>query len=431
MKQVTSIIRSEKGIAMPLVLIVLVVLILLGIALHQYSISELDHSVREEKRTRAYYIARAGAESLARHIMRDMDILEEVPEVDDRVTFDEQDFDTDYFSETETVGEVEVELKRISETRVEVTGTGTVDDDINQNVSIVLEIQDEFDGVVYSVNDLRFNSGLEVVGDIVTADESVKFGTDEVEYDEEKGVYTHDSVEGTIKKGESIAFPSIDFPDPPEEYDDHLIISAKEMDDEPEYTIDTNNTPDNDNKGYEKISIEKHGNTEGKLIMDATEDEVQVETKDLEMDKDAKLLFETSSGHSLKLIVENYAKITKIEVTGDGIAEIYVRDEGHVNFQTPHADILKDDANLVVYLGEGSTMDLQANSNFEGLVYGPEAFVSMGGNASFKGSMIVNELKGIKGSTYIGSGDTTIDHKHSWDFLDIDYGGYYMVRWVD
>ncbi len=56
-------IRDEKGAAMIVALLVMVVLLLLGTALWQYSTSDTIHVAMDEKRMQAYYLARAGADA--------------------------------------------------------------------------------------------------------------------------------------------------------------------------------------------------------------------------------------------------------------------------------------------------------------------------------------------------------------------------------
>lgn len=53
---------------MPLAIIVMVVLTLLGTALWQYSMTDLKHVSREEKKLQAYYLARSGAELVANNL---------------------------------------------------------------------------------------------------------------------------------------------------------------------------------------------------------------------------------------------------------------------------------------------------------------------------------------------------------------------------
>lgn len=55
--------RNEAGLAMPLALMVMLVLSLLGTALWQYSMTDLQHVSIDERRTQAFYLARAGADA--------------------------------------------------------------------------------------------------------------------------------------------------------------------------------------------------------------------------------------------------------------------------------------------------------------------------------------------------------------------------------
>ncbi len=57
------IIKDEKGAAMIVALLVMVVLLLLGSALWQYSTADTIHVAMDEQRMQAYYLARAGADS--------------------------------------------------------------------------------------------------------------------------------------------------------------------------------------------------------------------------------------------------------------------------------------------------------------------------------------------------------------------------------
>lgn len=60
---------DQRGYALPLVLVVIVVFTLLGIALLQYSTTETIQVSRTEDRMQAYYLARSGAEAMAEHIL--------------------------------------------------------------------------------------------------------------------------------------------------------------------------------------------------------------------------------------------------------------------------------------------------------------------------------------------------------------------------
>ncbi|MDY6826370.1 MAG: hypothetical protein SVV67_04225 [Bacillota bacterium] len=394
--------KNESGLAMPLVMIVMVVLTLLGIALWNYSTSELNQSVREEKRARAYYIARAGAESMGRHIMVNPDILEEIPEINDIITSENIDFDIANFdpdlADDIHVGELLVTMEKVDENRVMITGIGTVDD-INQDVSLILETQEPFDGVVYSLGSMDFHQHVYLEGDIVSGGK----------------VNPPTNFVGTIKEDTQIVFPPPD-PDftPVPNYTENLTIKNNE-------TVIITETP---TAAYEKINI-KNGGT---MVVDAVgaSGPIHLEVKDFDMNNGSFLQLNVDANNSIVIVADTMI-LKDVKLTGSGTAYIYVRSS--LNVQTPHADIAPE-AYLVVYLDQGAMMELQANSQFEGLLYGPEATVEVGGNADFTGAMIVEQLKGSGGGSSIGAADTDIIKKYSWDILDIDYGGYWMVHWV-
>jgi len=387
---------NEKGMAMPTVLIFLVVVTLLSVALWHYANSEVSISVREEHKARAYYLARAGAESMGRHILINPDVISAIPEVDDTITSDQIDYEVDYSGAPVHVGELEVVLKRIDEDRVRITGTGTVEG-IVQSVSLILETQEPFDGVVYSMGSLVFQNQVTVNGDLVSG------GT----------ITPPIRHTGSVKENTIITFPppDPDFPPVPT-YSGNLSVGRN-------ITVTISSSPAG---AYQTIFI---GNR-GSLVITAASGDIYVETKNLDMHNQAtKLELVTSADHDIVIVVDEMI-MKKIKVSGNGNAYIYVR--SRLNVQTPHADV-DSNALLIVYLGPGCIMELQANSHFEGLVYGPQATVEVGGNADLQGAMIVEQLKGRGGSFTIGSAGTEIIQKYNWSVLDLDYGGYWMVQW--
>jgi hypothetical protein len=67
--------RSQSGIALPTVLLFIVVLLILGFALTTYATLEQQSSLRLVNQSQAYYIARAGADSLVAYIVKNQDNL--------------------------------------------------------------------------------------------------------------------------------------------------------------------------------------------------------------------------------------------------------------------------------------------------------------------------------------------------------------------
>ena len=63
--------NNQKGIALPIVLLFIIVLILLGFALSTYGYYESVSAIREEHLTKAYYVARASISALAQYLTKE------------------------------------------------------------------------------------------------------------------------------------------------------------------------------------------------------------------------------------------------------------------------------------------------------------------------------------------------------------------------
>ena len=411
-----DLVKSEKGLAMPLVLVILIVITLLGTALWQYGMSELNFSVRDEKRARAYYLARAGAESVALDLMRNPNnVIDLELAVDEVIASDKTDFENELGIK---VGEIEVEIKRITDYSIKITGVGKVDD-IKQDVSIIMEALEPFDGVIYSMNDVNFQQQCDVIGNIVSGG-NIYWQNDLLEE------HPKASDGYTITHGRELIFPEPVFPDSPASYTENTLNINNEI------NMSAGVLPDPDqegllaaDKGYKKIAIQN----DGKLVIDATLGSITVHTIDFSMANNGELELMTRAGSELIINVANDMELKKVRIKGDGVAKIYIK-SGELIAQTPHANILDAGAQLIVFLGEGSLMNVQASGPkgyFQGLVYGPNATVQLQGNANFKGSMIVDRVKG-KGER-VQADDVHQDY--NWDMLDDIFGRYRMIQWVE
>ncbi|HSW35682.1 MAG TPA: hypothetical protein VLH18_03670 [Candidatus Limnocylindrales bacterium] len=394
----------EKGFVMPTVLIAMLVVGLLATALWHYGNSEMRQAELEEKRTNAFYIARAGAESVGRYIMANPAVLNSIPDVDDYMSSADLDFEVNYFGETVHVGTLNVLIKRIEQERVKITGTGNVDD-IIQDVSMIIKKDEGLDvnAVVYSTGSMEFHGSAMVTGNLISGG----------------SIVPPIGFTGIIRKNVELVFPppDPDFPPVPGTegrpgYSDNLTVGSS-----PIVTISSSPAV-----FYYLIAINKGGS----LVINAASNAVTVETRLLVMHNNAEQFeFVTKEGKHIVLIVDEMT-MRRVTVSGDGIAFIYVR--SRLNVQTPHADFnVGPSATLAVYLGPGAIMDVRANAYFEGLVYGPEGIVEMAGNADFNGRMIVQQLKG-KGAN-IGSSDTNVTRDFSWNVIGLKYGRPYSIEY--
>lgn len=67
--------NDDRGAAMAVALLVVLVLSLLGAALWQYFMVDTNHVIRDERGMQAYYIARAGADAISKYIMKNPNSL--------------------------------------------------------------------------------------------------------------------------------------------------------------------------------------------------------------------------------------------------------------------------------------------------------------------------------------------------------------------
>ncbi len=54
--------KNQAGLALPMVLIIMMIVMVLGVALMQYSTQSINHASLEEKKIQAHYLARSGAQ---------------------------------------------------------------------------------------------------------------------------------------------------------------------------------------------------------------------------------------------------------------------------------------------------------------------------------------------------------------------------------
>ena len=374
-------IKSEKGMAMPLVLIVMIVLALLGTAIWQYSVFEIRQAQYFENKTRAYYVARSGAESVARYIMRSPSELDAILGNNDENLSLPFVLDSEYIGEA---GEVEVEVKRMENYIYEITGIGT-SNGVQQTVTLVLESRPVFGGasvIVTGDGNVDFDKGMTVTGSIVAGGSvSVPDNFDETQY----SITPNYDFSG-------ISFPAVDMPS------------------EDTYTIQVNNLQLNNNDTYSVPSgavVNFTGTTRvnngGELI---------IQTAGTTQNNPTILIFEFLNMQGGSIILE-----------GNGYADIYIRpgSKSH-RIQTSNTSF-PEDARLNVYLGEGCELYISANAPFEGLIYGPyDTQVALQAGASINGAIITESLTGIGKGTSIGNQNSIISFFRGFEDLDIQPG---------
>lgn len=361
--------KREEGIAMPLVLLVMVVLALLGTALWQYSVNDVAQVAQAENKARAYYVARAGAESLARYIMNNPDQINVILGQDSQKISKMLEFETDLLGKA---GDLEVTLRRSSNNRIEVTGEGRTEG-VQQTVRIVLETQPFFgDAAVVTTGTalLNFHSGMTIEGSIIAGGD-VK--PDNLHQNSTKYSITRNYpfTDDTFVR---VVVPTIQF---------SATINKLDIKNKNVYQIAADSRikfGEIDNKGT--LVINPGSWTEVGELKSGTGD-IKIITQ-----KDRQTI----------LVVDSMDLKARLIIEGDGPIDIYVRRTA--NIQTSNAVIMSN-ALLTFFLVEGCDITIQANGYFDALIYGPHRTkVIMQGNPTFRGAMIVGSLSG--NGTYIG-----------------------------
>ncbi len=201
LKLITRHLRVEKGMALPLVLIVMVVLFILGSALLQYATTEAVQVSRSEKRMQAYYLARSGAEAIASDIITE-EAASKIIEyfyssvngnvlVTQNIKLDEN-ADDEFFKATITWHEVNEQI--------EIVSTGTVGD-VTESITLYMNVgerenQNFFDNAIFAMTTISLTQG-DVFGDVESGGDIIGEPTEGESYPNSKTVY------------ESAVFPKI------------------------------------------------------------------------------------------------------------------------------------------------------------------------------------------------------------------------------
>lgn len=195
--------KNEAGSAMIVAILVVLVLTLLGTALWNYSMADTMQTAREEKRIQAYYLARSGAESVANHLVNQpMGSLNE--EIDDAypnsVTSTPVDFGNGSFIVTVT---------KLDTTSVLIESVGTIEGDITQKASIVLQSSSEslnlFEHALLSNGPIILGPNSQVTGGSIA--------TTLPESDDPIDNNSHNIDDDILLYGVDADFPAIEIPD--------------------------------------------------------------------------------------------------------------------------------------------------------------------------------------------------------------------------
>lgn len=394
-----SIIKKNNGIALPMVLIAMVLLFIFGVILVNLSSAEVRHAIIYENNIQAKYAAYSGADDIANKLIQDKSDIN-LPAINSINNFN-------------NVNGVNYQLIAIDDSIAgidvgyDITVRGTARDR-TQDVTVTVikeEAPQIFANAVYANNSINITS-IEINNGNVQSGGSIVFippqipenphqfnGTPipdtpmELAYsqlpviepvDDSNGVILPDNGD-LIAAGETISISG---------HYDSIIIKNSTL------TIDTT--------GYSAYEYDDLDNTiTGGHPLILTVDSLTIDQ--------AGGFLEIVGGGALELNVHELIINGNIEIS-DGVNVVLSinskpdtgtpSDFGHMSLQTPLAvnyhledgEYVGDPNQLLIFLDEGSTLDLQANAIIWGYIFGPEANVRMHSASSTVNGAIIGDV---------------------------------------
>ncbi|SHJ36910.1 pilus assembly PilX N-terminal domain-containing protein [Parasporobacterium paucivorans] len=327
---------NNKGAALAMVIIVMVVLMILGTSALAMGLSETKFSVANEKKTQAEYIAKAGADIAADLFIRDNNFS-----------------GTNIFTSPlawgngviSSVTANKVDNAGFINDYVNITSTGTVDSS-SRTVSLRLSKKTEaevFDGIRLIGAQSEFNlKALDISHDankVVNITANVPDASNIL-------LSTGDAADpGIVKNVSDIAYPPVVIP-PAGTYSSPDTITGTAVLDKPYYDLKTL----------------KNGNNE--LIT-----------------------FKVAAGSEMTVIVDDLEFKGNATVTGGGKVRIYIRNTCQI--WTPISVNTSSTGYLFFYIAKDKKLEFQANGTLTAYIYAPEATIQLNSDATtLVGSMV-------------------------------------------
>ncbi|RCX13794.1 hypothetical protein DFR58_11623 [Anaerobacterium chartisolvens] len=364
---------SQRGSAMIVTLMVVMVLTFLGTTLWFYSVNDVMRADRQVKRTQAYYIARSGCEAVSDYIIKTRDTSMVEGEGEDRQS-DSIPLEKGSFS---------VRVREEPSGEVVITSTGTVDDVSDRAILTLvkkLEVRSAFKNALFAKEDLYFREKVDILGDIET-NANIYYGN---EFDYDGFDESYDAMAGS-----TATFTSrLEFPNSSSNLDytikegDRYIISASEGE-----------------KEFKWLTVEEGGILE----IDLSEGDVNISVSAI-LTVDGRIVITGDpTGRKVNLFVQNLFATGNINCKAD--------DEEDDDYEdvAPNHLILYIDRGKLQPSGDGSS---GKKMSFKGCIYGPEASILLKSIEYFEGSMIARIIDNTEATGAVikySSGDGTTE----------------------
>ena len=312
--------RNNKGSALILVILIMMVLTILGTSFLFISVSENKFVQMQERKMKAYYVARSGADALAQYIILNPLRTEELVNMTDVAS---SDFAT---GDIEDIGSFEIDVvdQSNNNTIIKLASEGNVMGTV-QAANVYLYMMTSslvFDKAIYTNSDLDI-SNMKVTGDISSKGKITYKAGD-----------SNNSYHGIAYPFTTRILPEPVFPNPT------LVSNVPIKIEDGELSI-------NDSSTYDEITVTKNGT----MSINAYNKVVKVVIDKLTIDES--LSINTPDNGRVELYINEL-----ITITNKGV----INNSGY-------------SSNLFIYLKKDSLLDMQAGKVLNGYIYGPYATV--------------------------------------------------------
>jgi hypothetical protein len=356
-------IKSQKGAAMIVALIAVMVLSFLGAALWMYSVTDTIQVDRDKKLAQAYYIARSGADATADYILRNPDALtpqvmaEYIEELNGK-----ESRDTIFGGGTFTV---KVDKTEISSGvhEITITSTGTIGDTTNTAKLTVEQFLTNTTTLVGGLENAIFSTG-----DIVVKGNSIVNGSIEA-----NGTITTNgsiTIKGAQSQGSLKVYPAIA---PPDNKATNTSAYNWTINNKEDKTIDSS-----------MDLYDVYVKSGGTLTFDLSKGNLTVSIHELNLEGNINII-PSSTTNILNLFINT-------GITGNTGCFNVTKDKSVIP------------TNVFVYLPPYSESPLAGYFDveaFSGILYAPGAQVKLHGGATFLGAMVVGQIESDKGTPVI------------------------------
>ena len=338
--------KYNEGYTLVLAMFVIVIILSFGTVILNITLSEFKQSERYKNSLKAYFLARSGAE-LAADIILDPN--------NNKIMLEENEFALKDGNNNVIIKKIKVKKINNSSNFLITSTAEAGSNPVSKTVSLQINKNNLFDNTIFTKADLDISHNNSSVSGTIESNGQI--------IDPDDKVLEENKTENSNKK--YLPVPEIpsetDFNNP----NDGSVFNGEKI---------------ASNSYYTKININNDN-----LILDTTNGTEN----------------DTDDDKNITIVVEELDVKKEVIIKGEGLVKIYIKNKGE--FKTPN---VKTDQ-LLIFLAKDSKLTFQANSEFNGYVYGPEAMITMNSkHTTFKGAIIADTMykeKGMSNNAFQGT----------------------------